>query len=107
MVNRLKDFFEQSPEPEGKDDYFVIETRHDTFAVSRETADYVARQLDHRPPARWLTFRDCTAAWHRVLSGHVYRISECTAVQRAASREFWRARRLEDKADRRPWEDDD
>jgi hypothetical protein len=105
-VNRLKDFLDPAPEPEGTDDYFVIESHHDTFAVSQETANEVVRQLE-RPAVRWLVFRDLAAAWHRVLASHVYRISECTAAQRAASRAFWRARRLEAKADRRPWEDDD
>jgi hypothetical protein len=36
----------------------------------------------------------------------VYLLYESTTAQRAASRAFWRARKLEAKADRRPWEDD-
>ena len=51
--------------------------------------------------------RDLVGARHRVLAAHVYRISESTAALRAACRAFHRARRLEAKADRRPWEDDD
>ena len=107
MVNRLKDFFEQPPEPEGEDDYFVIESTYDWFAVSKETANDVVQQLDQRPPPRWLTFRSLTGAWNRLLASQVYKIAECTAAQRAASRAFWRARKLEAKADRRPWEEDD
>ena len=106
-MNRLKDCLNELPEPEGTDDYFVIETPHDTFAVSLDTANDVVCQLDQRPARRWLTFRDLASAWHRVLASQVYRISERTAAQRAAARAFWRARRLEEKADRRPWEDDD
>jgi hypothetical protein len=106
-MNRLKDFFDSTPEPEGEDNYFIIESLYDTFAVSRETADDVARQLGRHPAPRWVTFRDLGTAFHRVLAGHVYRLSESTAQQRAASRAFWRARKLEAKADRRPWEDDD
>jgi hypothetical protein len=105
FVNRLKDFLDPLPEPEGQDDYFIIESHYDIFAVTRQTADEVVRQLELR--ARWLTFRDLSASWHRIIAAHVYRISESTVAQRAASREFWRARKLEAKADRRPWEDDD
>jgi hypothetical protein len=42
-----------------------------------------------------------------VLTEQITRISESTADQRTADREFDRARRLEEKQDRRPWEDDD
>jgi len=105
FVNRLKDFLDPLPEPEGQDDYFIIDSHYDIFAVTQQTADEVVRQLELR--ARWLTFRDLSASWHRIIAAHVYRISESTAAQRAASRAFWRARKLEVKADRRPWEDDD
>ena len=106
-MNRLKDFLDPLPEPEGTDDYYEIETQYDTFVVSKEIAEEVVWQLNQRPPVRWVTFRSLTTAWHRVLASHIYRVSECTAAQRAASRAFWRARKLEAKADRRPWEDDD
>jgi hypothetical protein len=106
-MNRLKDFFEQPPEPEREDDFFEIEAYCETFAVSRETALEVERRLDQLPPPRWLAFRDLLGARHRVLAAQIYRVSESTASQRAARRAFNRARRLEDKADRRPWEEDD
>lgn len=105
-MNRLLDYFEDPQEPEGQKDYFEIETPYDYFAISRETAMEVERRLDQLPPPRWIAFRDLAGAWHRVLAGSVYRVSESTAAQRAARRAFYRARRLEDKADRRPWEDD-
>jgi hypothetical protein len=105
-MNRLKDFFERPPEPERSDDFFEIETHYDTFAVSRETASAIERELDASPTPRWIVFRSLSAARHRILAAHVYCVSESTAAQRATSREFRRARRLEEKADRRPWEDD-
>jgi hypothetical protein len=105
-MNRLKDYFEQPPEPERQDDFFEIESHYDTFAVSREMAIEIERRLDQLPPPRWVVFHDLTGARHRVLAAHIYRISESAAAQRAASRAFYRARRLEEKADRRPWEDD-
>src|SRR5919108_5526123 len=98
-MNRLKELFDQPPEPEREDDFFEIETDQDLFAVSRETAVEVERRLDQLPPPRWIAFRDLTGARHRVLAARVYRVSECTASQRAARRAFYRARRLEDKAD--------
>ncbi len=107
MVNRLKELLEQPPDPERDDDFFEVETDQDLFAVSRETAVEVERRLDQLPPPRWVVFRDLTGARHRVLAARVHRVSESTASQRAARRAFFRARRLEDKADRRPWEDDD
>ena len=106
-MNRLKDYFGDPLEPERKDDFFEIECRYDSFAVSQQTAVEIEERLDQRPPPRWIAFRDLSGARHRILAGHITRISESTARQRAANREFNRARRLEDKKDRRPWEDDE
>lgn len=106
-MNRLKDSDNPLPEPEGTDDYYLIETVHDSYAVSRQTADAIARQLSRRPAPRWLLFRDLSTAFHRILADRIYCVRESTAQQRAAERAFWRARRLEAKTDRRPWEDDD
>ncbi|HWG52194.1 MAG TPA: hypothetical protein VN677_02730 [Gemmatimonadaceae bacterium] len=107
MINRLKDYFEDPREPENQDDFFEIETPYDYFAVSRETAMEIERRLAQLPPPRWVAFRDLAGAVHRVIAAHIYRISECTMEQRSARRAFFRARRQEDKADRRPGEDDD
>jgi hypothetical protein len=106
-VNELQQSQNPLPEPEGTNDFCVIETFYDSFAVSRQVADAVARQLGQRQIPRWIIFRDLSMAFHRILAAHVYRFSESTVATRAASRAFWRARRLEDKKDRRPWEDDD
>ena len=106
-MNRLEDFFKDPQEPERTDDFFEIESYSDTFAVSRETALEVERRLDQLPPPLWVAFRDLMGARHRIVARSIYRISENTAAQRAAGREFHRARRLEEKQDRRPWEDGD
>lgn len=103
-MNRVVEFFDPFPEPEVEDDYFVIEGRGDIFFVTRETVEDVVRQLDRG--VRWLTFRDLSLRWNRILASEVYLLYESTTAQRAASRAFWRARKLEAKADRRPWEDD-
>lgn len=106
MQNRLEDLFRDPLEPETPDEYWVIETRPDTFIVSRETAMEVERRLDQLPPPRWVVLRDMSGGRHRILVSDIYRITESTPATRAACRAFWRARRLEDKNDRRPWEDD-
>ena len=103
-MNRVVDYFDPFPEPEVEEDYFVIECRGDIFFVALETIEEVVRQLDQG--VRWLTFRDLSLRWNRILASEVYLLYESTAAQRAASRAFWRARKLEEKADRRPWEDD-
>ena len=106
-MNRLKEFFNQPPDPESGDNYWEVDTEHDSFAVSREVAEEIERLIDELHPPRWLVFRDLTGARHRVLTAQVHRISECTEAQRAARREFYRARRREEKTDRRPWEEED
>ncbi len=106
-MNRLKDLFNDPPEPESQDDFYVVEKRYGSFAVSRQTAAEIEQALDQLPLPRWVVFRDITGARHRLLAEQISRISESTAAQRAADRAFDRARRLEDKQDRRPWEDDD
>jgi len=106
-MNRLKDYFGDPQEPEPQDDFFEIESHWASFAVSKETAMEIERRLDQLPPPRWVAFRDLAGARHRIQAVHIYRVSESTAAQRAASREFHRARRLEEKKDRRPWEEDD
>ena len=106
-MNRLKTLLGEPDEPDRPDDFYEIESRFEVYAVSRHTAEDVARRLDEHPPPRWIAFRDLTGAGHRILASKIARISESTTAQRAARREFRRARRLEDKSDRRPWEDDD
>jgi hypothetical protein len=106
-MNRLEDYLRDPQEPEHRNDFFEIESHYDTFAVSRETAIEVELWLDQLPPPRWIVFRDLTGARQRILAAQIYRISESTAAQRCADREFRRARRLEEKKDRRPWEEDD
>jgi hypothetical protein len=106
-MNRLKDYFNNPPEPESQDDFYVVEKRYGSFAVSRQTAAEIESVLDQAYPPRWVVFRDLNGSRHRILADQISRISESTAAQRAADRAFDRARRLEDKQDRRPWEDDD
>ena len=52
MQNRLQDLFRDPLEPETPDEYWVIETRPDTFIVSREVALEVERRLEDKQDRR-------------------------------------------------------
>jgi hypothetical protein len=106
-MQRLKEEPNVPPEPERQEDYFEIHTPYDTFIVTRAMAMQFERRLDQLPPPRWVELEDLSGVRHRIQAVHVYRISESSVAQRAANRAIWRARRLEEKQDRRPWEDDD
>jgi hypothetical protein len=106
-MNRLAEYLDDPLEPEPPCDFFEIGSYCGTFVVTESTALAVERSLLQQPPPRWVVFRDLDGSRHRVLVRLIYRISENTAAQRAANRAFSRARRLEEKKDRRPWEEDD
>ena len=104
-MNRLIEFWDPF-ESEQPDDFYEVICGFAAFVISKETAIEIERWLDCLPPPRWVVFHDLAGARHRLPLDRVVRISECTAAQRAAWRAFERARRLEEKKDRRPWEDD-
>jgi hypothetical protein len=106
-MNRLKEFLGEPPEEHERDgDYWEIESRFSTFYVSAATAREVERVLERQPVPRWVVFSDLVGARHRLLIRNIERVSECRSTHREAQRAFDRARRLEEKADRRPWEED-
>ena len=105
-MNRLREFFEDPEQEVPSDDYCWIETSSDAIAVSYTTAAEVERELDRPTPPRWVVFRGLAGARHRLLTRLIEHVSESAAAQRAAGRAFRRARKLEEKADRRPWEED-
>jgi hypothetical protein len=106
-MNRLRDQFEEPPEDTPDGDYFVLYGEFGRFIVPRDTGIALLTCLDERPAPTWLAFTDLFGSYVRVRTRHVHALFECTGGQRAAERSFDRARRLEEKADRRPWEDDD
>jgi hypothetical protein len=105
-MNRLKEYF-QEPEPDAPEsDYYVISGDCGYFYVSRETATRVERCLDRVWVPRWVTFTDLSGSQVRIRTCLIHCVFESTTTQRAYEREFHRARKLEEKADRRPWEED-
>lgn len=110
-MNRLEGYFgdfHDPAEPTPEDDYWVISGDCGWYSVSAETAAEVTRRLTRRwLPARWVEFTDLSGSRVRVKARQVDVVYESTAAQRRRERAFARARKLERKADRRPWEDDD
>ena len=107
MINRLKGYHEEPEERPPEEDFFVVAYEYDEFYVTRDVAERILRELDAREPPQWIRFTDIHGATVGVRSRRVDHIRECSGAQRASERAFRRARRREEKADRRPWEDED
>ena len=106
-MNRLKQYLEPEEPlmPEG--DYWVVETRCDYWFVSADTARAIERALARLGCPRWIVFKDLSGGQRRLRTSVIECVYESTTAQRASRRAFDRERRLEEKADRRPWEDYD
>lgn len=107
-MNRIAEYFEE-PADEGSPsygDFHVISGTFGSACVTYETATYVERLLDAQPAPAWVVFRDRVGSRIRVRTSQIRCVAECTAEQRAADRKLDRARRLEEKSDRQPWEDE-
>lgn len=90
--------------PDG--DYWVVETDSAYWIVSRDTACVIERALDRLWRPRWIVFQDLTGGSRRLRVRSIECVFESTAEQRALRRAFDRERQREEKADRRPWEED-
>jgi hypothetical protein len=87
-------------------DFVVVSGRFGCVYVTHDEARAIERALDAPAPPRWLVFRDRVGSRIRVRARDVRAVAESTAAQRAADRRLDRARRLEERADRRAWEDE-
>ncbi|MFN2564620.1 MAG: hypothetical protein ABR499_06350 [Gemmatimonadaceae bacterium] len=105
-MNRFSCYFEEPPE-DSYGDFYVVAGVFGSACVTRETAEYIEAVLGRWWLPTWIEFRDRAGSHIRVRTRSIRSIVESTAAQRAADRRLDRARRLEEKADRRPWEDDD
>ena len=102
MINRLKEHLEEPEERPPESDYFIVSCRFEDFYVDRATAERILRRLNMPLPPRWVRFTDIYGASVSVRARLIDSVRECTETQRTAERQFQRARRLEEKADRRP-----
>jgi hypothetical protein len=106
-MNRLKEFLDQPEQPDPTNDFYEVYGGYAPFIVTRQTAMELERRLNELPPPMWVVFHDVMGSRHRISAQRIYRISESTAAQRAASREFDRARKEEQRDGGMPWEDND
>ena len=106
-MNRIKRYLEEAPEDPTYGDFWVVGVLPFTcYQVTPDVARRIRVALDRWHPPKWLTFNDRVGSVVRVRTSHIRTIVECTAEQRAAERRLDRAREEEEKADRRPWDDD-
>lgn len=106
-MNRIKAYFEEPEDVPAVDDYFVVMTESGYFVVAPDMAAQVLTQLRRFPRPRWIRFIDHVGSAINVRANTVEAVIESTTAQRQGDRDFRRARLLEEKADHRPWEDDD
>jgi hypothetical protein len=108
MINRIaawpREPFDDEEVPYG--DFVVVSGTFGYVSVTHAEARRIERALDALRPPRWIAFRDRVGSRIRVRAGEIRALTESTAAQRAADRRLDRARRLEEQADRRAWEDD-
>ncbi|HEX7051947.1 MAG TPA: hypothetical protein VF188_17195 [Longimicrobiales bacterium] len=107
MINRLKEYFDEPEEQPPEDDYYVVACAWDDFYVTCDVAERILRELQAPSLPRWIRFTDVNGSRVCLRTRLIEYVRECTAAQRASARRFGRARELEDKADRRSWEDDE
>ena len=103
-VRALLEPVEDEEPPYG--DFVVVSGPFGSLCVTRDVARDIERMLDRRWRPRWVVFRDRVGSRVRVRTNEIRLVVESTAAQRAGDRRLDRARRKEEKADRRPWEDD-
>jgi hypothetical protein len=107
MLNRVRALLEPVEDEEPPyGDFVVVSGPFGSLCVARDVARDIERVLDRRWRPRWVVFRDRVGSRVRVRTNEIRLVVESTAAQRAGDRRLDRARRQEEKADRRPWEDD-
>jgi hypothetical protein len=108
MLNRIRGVaeepFDDGDVPYG--DFVVVSGAFGCAYVTHDTARTIERALDRARPPKWVAFADRVGSRFRVRTREIRVLCESTAEQRAADRRYDRARRLEERADRRSWEEE-
>lgn len=86
------------PREEGAADYFVVVGENWTWYVSTEMARFIEDSLESGE--EWIKFVDLSGSRIRLRTPKIEFIAQSTADQRATERDFFRAMRRENKADR-------
>jgi hypothetical protein len=107
MLNRVRAYLQPVEEEEPPyGDFVVVSGPFGHACVTREVACDIEQVLDRRWRPKWVVFHDRVGSRFRVRTDEIRMVVESTTDQRAGDRQLDRARRKEEKADRRPWEDD-
>ncbi len=107
IMNRIKAYFEEPEDVPAVDDYYVVLSETGGYVVTAAVAAQMLAQLRRFPRPRWIRFTDHVGSAIHLRTDTVQGLVESTTAQRQGERDFRRARQLEEKADHRPWEDDD
>lgn len=105
-MNRITRYLEDSTENPSYGDFVVVAGEFGRVGVSHAVAREIQRVLDRWILPRWIEFPDRVGSIVRVRTKGIRSLVESTVEQRAADRKLERARDEEEKADRRPWDDD-
>ena len=105
-MNRITRYLEEAPEDPRYGDFWVVAVGYSCYGVTHEVARRIHATLDRWILPKWIVFPDRVGSIIRVRTRDIRSIVECTTEQRAADRRLDRARQDEEKADRRPWDDD-
>jgi hypothetical protein len=106
MESRIKHLFGPSPPVTLPADYYELCTSCGVYLVSRAVARAIERRMVQEPPPSWIVFRDIVGARHRVRTELVRHLSESTREQRRLYKGMLRQRRIEEREDREPGDDE-
>ena len=104
-MNRITRYLEEPPEPT-YGDFYVVAGEFGRVGVTHAVARRIQAVLDRWIVPTWIEFPDRVGSIIRVRTRGIRSIVESTTEQRAADRQLDRAREEEEKADRRPWDDE-
>ncbi len=108
-MNRIAEYLKNEEKPDEEQpvarDYWVVRCENGWYNVRMPQAERIQRVLARRWRPRWLEFRDISGCRIRVRCKDVIGMIECTAEQRAKDRRQERFLAREEKADKKPWED--
>lgn len=103
-MNRIRQLLEPAESP-SYGDFVVVSGPFGCACVTHAVAAEIERQLDRRWGPTWIVFDDRVGSRFRVRARDIRVLAESTAGQRAADRRLDEARRREESADERPWEE--
>ena len=99
MSTSVKEEGAETPSEPGSTDYFVVVGEFCTWYVSTEMIRFIEECLDSGA-SKWIKFVDLSGSRVRIRTRQIEYIAQCTADQRAMQRDFFRALRREDDANR-------